>query len=340
MISSHSGFQPLQEVWLGDCYPGDWYQSFPNEIEDLFCKITEMTKNDLDQFQRKLQCLGVKVKRPNFESESQFRDYQGHLIKPPITPRDWAMVLDNTLYVIPQYDNGVTGFDATIKSYQNAGADCKVLDRSIPDPMCYLNFPSTVRVGRDLFVDCSAQSPEKVFFDKACESLAKFYRVHVTHTGDHSDGVFCPVAPQKIFTSHYRSDYSRTFPGWLVYPLNNSTIQRKNNGYNGQWWVPGVDLQIFNDQLITYAKSWIGNSAETVFEVNMLIIDQHNICVIAEDDNVCRQLENLGFTVHVIDFKCRGFWDGGLHCLTMDVSRDGPCIDYWPDRGLPGIYEY
>lgn len=340
MISSHTGFQPLKEVWLGDCYPAQWYHTFPNDVEDLFGKITELTKQDLDKFQSKLQSLGVKVRRPNFDSENKFRDWQDNLIKPPITPRDWAMVLGNTLYVIPQYENELTGFDDTISLYKKDSANCQVLDRSLPDPMCYLNFPSTVRVGQDLFTDCARNSSTLNYFNKACEHLAKSYRVHVTHTGDHSDGVFCPVAPKKIFTSHYRSDYSLTFPGWSVQALNDSTIKRKNNGYNGQWWVPGVDLQIFNDKIIGYAKSWIGNSAETVFEVNMLVIDDRNICCIVEDNTVCRQLESLGFTVHVIDFKCRGFWDGGLHCLTVDIHRDGPCIDYWPGRGSNKIYEY
>ena len=30
MISSHTGFQPLKEVWLGDCYPAEWYNDFDN----------------------------------------------------------------------------------------------------------------------------------------------------------------------------------------------------------------------------------------------------------------------------------------------------------------------
>jgi hypothetical protein len=340
MIKSHTGFQTLREVWLGDCYPASWYSTFPNRVEDLFCKITEMTKHDLDKFQHKLQSLGINVQRPKFDLEDKFRDYQGNLVKPPITPRDWAMTLNDTLYVIPQYENQVTGFDNIVNTYRSAGLDCKILDRSRPDPMCYLNFPSTVRVGRDLFIDYDFRSSGASFANQACQELAKSYRVHVTHTGDHSDGVFCPVAPQKIFTSHYCSDYSRTFPGWSTWTLNNSTVKRKHNGYNGRWWVPGVDLQIFNDSIVDYAEHWIGNSAETVFEVNMLVIDERNICCIVEDDDVCRQLENLGFTVHVIDFRCRGFWDGGLHCLTVDISRDGPCVDYWPGRGPNAIYKY
>ena len=107
-----------------------------------------------------------------------------------------------------------------------------------------------------------------------------------------------------------------------------------------RWWVDGVDLQIFNNAVLKYASDWIGNYLETVFEVNMLVVDEKNICVIVENDKICRQLEELGFTVHVINFECRGFWDGGLHCLTVDIHRLGDCIDFWPDRGPCGIYKY
>jgi hypothetical protein len=338
MILSHSGFQPLQEVWLGDCYPSSWYDhGFDGRSRDILQKITEMTKTDLDKFARVLEQLGVMVRRPNFRDRNLFLDYHGNLVKPPITPRDWALTLDDTLYIIPQYLNNFTGFNDTIDTYLHANQKVKVLDRSEPDPLCYVPFPSTVRVGKDLFLDCSLQNPGYRYFQKSAEELSKKYRVHVTHTGDHNDGIFCPVRPGCIFTTHYRNDYSQTFPNWEVVRLPDTTVKRS---YNGRWWVEGFDLQIFNDSVLKYAESWIGNSQETIFEVNMLVIDEKNICCITENNVACRQLERMGFTVHVIDFRCRGFWDGGLHCLTVDIHRLGDCNDYWPKRGSPGIYYY
>jgi len=81
-----------------------------------------------------------------------------------------------------------------------------------------------------------------------------------------------------------------------------------------------------------------GNSKETVFEVNMLIVNEHNVICIAEDDRACRKLESIGITPHVIDISTCGFWDGGIHCLTLDINRQGEKLDYWPDRGNLGIY--
>ena len=43
-------------------------------------------------------------------------------------------------------------------------------------------------------------------------------------------------------------------------------------------------------------------------------------------------------------FCPRNFWgypyNGGLHCLTVDIHRLGEQPDYWPLRGLTGIYTY
>ena len=339
MISSHSGFQPLKEVWLGDCYPAEWYCDFDNQAQDIFESITETTKYDLNIFQKKLEDLGVVVRRPTFDTKSNFLDELGNLCKPPITPRDWAMTLGDTLYVIPQYKDSFTGFESAIAEYQSQNQQVIVLDRSIPDPMCYVSFPSVVRLGQDIYLDCKLDDPNYHYFETAANLLAKTYRVHVTHTGEHNDGIFCPVSPANIFTTHYRKNYEKTFPGWNVFHLHDTTQARQQNGYNGNWWVPGKHYQIYNDAITKYAQHWIGNSQETVFEVNMLVADEKNIFCIVEDDRACRQLESMGMTVHVVDFKCRGFWDGGLHCLTTDIYRTGSCLSYWNNNNPPGIYK-
>jgi len=43
-------------------------------------------------------------------------------------------------------------------------------------------------------------------------------------------------------------------------------------------------------------------------------------------------------TPHVANFDMCYFWDSGLHCLSSDVYREGPMLDYWPDRGSNGVY--
>jgi hypothetical protein len=341
MIESYTGFQPLKEVWLGDVYPVEWYENYNNRTRDFFSEITEITKLDLNKIEKKLIELGILVRRPKFDNKAQFLDEHDNLCKPPITPRDWAMTLGNTLYVIPQYPNSITGFDSAIAEYKNNNQNAIVLDRSLPDPECYVSFPSTVRIGADLYLDCHPENSNYYKnFLTAANNWAKDYRVHITHTGDHSDGVFCPVTPGQIFSTHYRTQYKKTFPNWEVFWLTDTTKTRKNNNRNGKWWVNGYNYQHFNDSVSEVAENWIGNPSETVFEVNMLIIDEKNVLCIAEDDAGFKKLEQLGITPHVVDFRTRGFWDGGLHCLTVDIHRTGGKLDYWPGRGNFGIQYY
>jgi hypothetical protein len=334
-VSSHTGFQPLKEVWVGDCYPAAFADAVDSKHKELFYKITESTQRDLDQLVKKIQEFDIVVRRPEFNDISTFLDDRDKLIKPPITPRDWAITLDDTLYITPQYPDSFTAFESTINLYKNNNQKVRILDRTINEPMCYMVFPAVVRVGDDLFVDIPLESNILEIIHPVLEELSTKYRVHVTRNGDHSDGVFCPVAAGQIFSTHYRQKYKSTFPEWDVFFLTDTTALRDNN-HNGKWWLPGIDYPQFGEEVFS---QWIGDSRETVFEVNMLVIDEHNIICIAEDDLACKKLESLGITPHVVDFKTRGFWDGGVHCLTLDIHRAGDKINYWPGlRTRNGIY--
>jgi hypothetical protein len=337
IVRSFTGFQPLRETWLGDCYPIHYYDHFDNKSRDFFSYITEITKQDLNKIQKKIESFGITVRRPEFTNLENFLDQDNNLCKPPICPRDWALTLGDTLYIIPQYPQKHS-FENTVESYIANKQNVKILDRSLPDHMCYLPFPSTVRIGRDIFIDCSRENEFAYkHFESFADELSKHHRVHITHTGDHNDGIFCPVAAGKIISTHYREQYHETFPGWNVFFLPDTS---KSNGNNNNWWVPGKDYACYNEKVVQHAKNWIGNFKETVFEVNMLVIDQSNVLCLSEDDSVCRHLESIGITPHVVEFRTRGFWDGGLHCLTLDIYREGQSVDYWPDRGNNQKYYY
>lgn len=342
-ISSHTGFQPLREVWLGGVYPASFYNHYDNETQDIFSKITELTQHDLTEIENCLIKLGVTVRRPEFTKVDDYLDDQDILIKPPITPRDWAITIGNTLYITPQYLSGVEPYQTAINQYiesnQHVRVGCRVEDNC--DDFCWIQFPSVVRAGRDLYIDYPKGNPILTkYVEQAIEKFSKIYRVHVTNTGDHSDGIFCPIKLGHIFSTHYRTAYNNTFPDWEVFFLNDTTKTRRNNGHNGNWWLPGMNYPGVNKKLKDYANTWLGNSQETVYEVNMLVVDEKNVICIAEDDAACQKMESLGITPHVVNFKTRGFWDGGIHCLTLDIHREGECLDYWPNRGPNGIYRY
>jgi hypothetical protein len=113
----------------------------------------------------------------------------------------------------------------------------------------------------------------------------------------------------------------------------------KANGHSFKWWLPGIDYGHFNKDVIKVAEHWLGNPQESVFEVNMLVVDEKNIICVQQDDDAQKHFDSLGIKMHVVDFETCYFWDSGIHCLISDVYRSGPTVDFWPDRGQNGYYD-
>lgn len=334
MINSNFGFTPLREVWLGDCYPESFYDHLPNEIADPFRQITEWTKQDTAKLQTFLESKGIQVRRPQFESIENYLNPQDQLAKPPITPRDDYIVLGNTLYSLHRHCN-IDPWIHILDEYKKNNLD---VQEPVDLPINCLCPPAIVRIGRDLYIDTECHSHVWGYVCESLVDLAKNYRINICNTGGHSDGVFCPLKPGLILSTHYKTNYSQSFPGWRVIQ-----VPEKFNNFNNpkDWSVgdPVVDNNIsFSNHIIKNAQNWIGNYKETVFEVNMLVIDPQNVICMKENDKLFRQLESHGITAHSFDFRCRNFWDGGWHCLTLDIHRDDSAVDLFPQRGENGVY--
>ena len=110
------------------------------------------------------------------------------------------------------------------------------------------------------------------------------FDVHVSKRGYHNDSCFCVVKPGCIVTLKDVQDYATEFPGWdILYVPDQSSDKvspflRMKDKVKGRWWIPGEED---NDALIhfinTWLNDWLGYVEETVFDVNMLSIDQNTI---------------------------------------------------------------
>jgi hypothetical protein len=159
------------------------------------------------------------------------------------------------------------------------------------------------------------------------------------NTGGHADGTFCAVTPGLIISLNDVPTYTKTFPDWEVVYLSNQSwhavtpflhLKRQNQG---RWWIPGFEYdQAVIQTVETWLQHWTGYVEETVFDVNMLIIDPKNVVVFNYNDKVFDAFSRFGITAHVINFRHRYFWDGGLHCVTTDLDRQGYMQDYFPRR--------
>ena len=192
---------------------------------------------------------------------------------------------------------------------------------------------SNCRIGKDIYVNSN-----KAYTD--FRDLFQEYRFHNINKPYHTDSVFCPVVPGLIISLEDIPTYKDTFPGWeVVYLPDQSWVNVKpfldlKEKNQGKWWIPGEE---YNDDVTetvnTWMSNWVGYVEETVFDINMLVINEKNVVVNNYNKQVFDALERHGVTPHICNFRHRYFWDGGLHCITSDVSREGVMKDYFPERG-------
>lgn len=204
-----------------------------------------------------------------------------------------------------------------------------------------INGAMVSRIGRDLYFGTWGQG-----LNQNTENFLKFAnaefpntRNHIVNTGGHSDGTYCPVCPGLIISLYDVPNYADTYPGWEVVYLPGQgwdmvrdfiKLKAKNKG---KWWIPGFE----NDQdVVDIVEQWLGHWTgyveETVFDVNMLIVDPKNVLVFSYNKQVFDALDRYGITPHIVPFRHRYFWDGGIHCVTSDLHREGTMRDYFPGR--------
>lgn len=217
----------------------------------------------------------------------------------------------------------------------------------------FINSAITTRIGKDLYFGTNANwwagSTVGDKMEKRNGALSVMqqhiqeqfpdYRCHVIDTEGHNDGTFCPVVPGLIVSICDAPKYEQTFPNWEVIYLEGESwnkvrpfieLKKKNKG---KWWVPGEEL---NDEFTEFVEQWLGHWVgyveESVFDVNMLVIDEHNVVCSGTNEEVFNAFKKRNITPHVLNFRHRYFWDGGLHCVTSDISRTGELKDYFPER--------
>ena len=373
--SVYQHWDPLKVCVIGRSYPPEFYSwiTVPH-VRSLFEKIAIETEEDYQNIIKKLQSFGVEVLRPSLLENPLVN---GKFVPPPMTPRDYTVMVGNTFYEHYSFD--------IVKSYQNVkdplwpecvskeeferlpsyiqeecntthgfsnyqkthGTYDAIFDRILNQgnkikshtDLDLFNGAMISRIGKDLYFGTSTYSEDITNTQKLVDQEFKNTRNHVVNTGGHSDGTYCPVCPGLIISLQDVPTYANTFPGWeVVYlPVQSwakvlpfLSLKQKNKG---KWWIPGFEQdQAVIDVVESWLGHWTGYVEETVFDVNMLIVDPKNVIVFNYNKLVFDALERYGITPHVVPFRHRYFWDGGIHCVTSDLHREGVMQDYFTER--------
>lgn len=194
----------------------------------------------------------------------------------------------------------------------------------------FINGCFVSRIGNDLYFATQTYHDNQLTILDKVNCLFPNTNNHVVNAGGHGDAVYCPVAPGLIISLNDIPTYKDTFPGWeVVYlpPSNYEHIRefefsmKKNKG---RWFIPGFETDINLTHIVDYYfDEWVGQVSETVFDVNILIIDPSNIVVSTHNQQVENACARHGINMHVSPFRHKYFWDCGTHCITNDLHRAG-----------------
>ena len=338
MINSYTSWQPLEEVIVGRAYSPDYFDFIDDaQVRNQLQQILAETEEDLDNLQRTIEQYGARVRRPNLPNKDQFVRFQtegGGAPLPPLTPRDWQISLGQKLLRVLN----MSELDEICNDYQSQVVNPH---KSRWDPDCILNGASAsciVRVGRDVFFDNSdfLRPEQTAWIVENC--LGPEYRIHEAVTDGHGDAVFAILKPGVILSSKHDMHLylAEDFPGWEVLKIWDSSIwaamevgKFKYESSPGAWYVQGqTPTPEFTNFVNTYLNKWTGFVAETVFDVNCLVLDEENVIFSTYNKTVFNFCERHQINPIISELRHSYFWDGGISCCTQDLRRRGGLETY------------
>jgi len=370
--SVYQHWDPLKVCVVGRSYPPEFYSwiTVPH-VRKLFERIAIETEEDYQNVIKKLESFGVKIFRPNLPADplvngkflsppmtprdytamvgNQFYEgYSSNFYKESYNRiKDTSWPECNTWEEFNQLPNCIIqecntqhNFTCTHKgNHEYSDIFDHIRSQGNLIASSCINSAMLSRIGKDLYFGTDRYDQNLLSIKNEMTQEFPDNRVHVVNTGGHSDGTYCPVCPGLIISLRDVPDYADTFPGWEVVYLPGQSyakvepflaLKRKNKG---RWWIPGFE---YDQQVIDVVEQWLGHWTgyveETVFDVNMLIVDPKNVLVFNYNKQVFDALDRYGITPHVVLFRHRYFWDGGIHCITSDLHREGTMQDYFPER--------
>lgn len=321
MFNYNAPWHPLKKVCLGRSYTPEFYSGIKNsKIRDVLQRIARETEEDYQAIENTLKSLGVEVLRPPTTDDNilNYVNTDGKITydvaksftlipRPPMQPRDSILIVGDS----------AIGTNAEFKDF-NLGVD--------EESDVIFDAPYVTVIGRHLIVD-RRDTPT---LDTYIKNRFPDRIVVPVDIGGHNDAVFAPVNPGLIVSTYYHTNYTETFPNWEVLYIENQSWnavpgwRKFKHNNKGKWWMPGEENNPeFIEFVDTWLNNWLGYVEETVFDVNMLMVDERTVLVNNYNKQVFDFFKKHKILPIIVPFRHRFFWDGGLHCITNDLYRQG-----------------
>lgn len=331
-IKFNAPWHELKHVWVGASYSPAFYEPIRNhKIRDALQKIAQETEEDYKNLVSTLLDLDIRVQRPEIDSSLTIMDHvnqQGQvnydssrsftlIPRPPMQPRDSMLIVGDKMI----QSNNEFDWYQTLMSKLDVAPD-KIVKNIEPA----FDAPLITVIGQHLIVDCRDHPWLADYIQRQCPDR----KVIPVMIGGHNDAVFCPVRAGLIVSTYHHDNYADSFPGWTVKHIENQSWnaipgwrQYKHANVN-KWWVPDEHNNAeFSEFVDTWLIHWLGHVSETVFDVNMLQIDEQTILVNNYNKEMFEWFKQHKIEPIITPFRHRFFWDGGIHCITNDIYREG-----------------
>lgn len=338
----------LKTCVVGSVYTPDHFSWVVDpKIRSSLEKLVKETEEDFQKLIKLLQSFNVKVIRPLLPEEGN------HFQKPIVAPRDHMAMIGKRFFIddrdrqreMAPIVNLVReqGNDIILNQHINSAEVIRLgkdLYWSYPD-----NFLLIHEVYRKEGIDLDHAQYEKLSsiiadnkvkvsrkkYEKKIMDLFKDYNNHFLGTEGHIDGTLVAIYKGLMLVKEekdtpYEAAANRFFPGWekvnLSYLDEEHNLKRQLVLAGKKWWIPGKETHAgFSDFIDHYLNHWITDISETRFSANTLILDEKNVVCVGYPEKVLNVYSRFGITPHLVDFRHRFFWDGGIHCITADLDR-------------------
>ena len=347
----YTEYDPLEEVIVADSYlPGDLDHLFPNKALSSFNRILDETKQDFDILADFLTKGGVKVTRP------QVMKYSGHIgmsnfeIKFPMgptVPRDQYKVQGNTILqtytsLTDRYFDGLSYYkifsDLFDQGYNWISQPAPPLVNVGPEDVWYVSgeiyrtrlkdrllfHTATMFPVGDKIIINSKGPGNDLGFEWLKRNLPdfKFIENHGTRAENygHIDHGFIMIDDETVI--HAGID-------WVPLSLRHLKL------IDVEQYVPKANTTQYKQDYISaggrynlswinkYLDNWRGYNQDVCFDLNVLIIDRNNLIFGRPLPELFKYLKTFGIESHVCEQRHMLFWEGGVHCSTLDVKRRG-----------------
>lgn len=337
MFKAYTEFQKLKKVMVGrsissTTVEGDYFRDkLTPTTKRLLTQLLDETEEDYQNLIRILEKFDVEVIRPEYYHEDTYTPYL-------MNPRDDLIVLDDSLVCTQEATLTSIDYVHPLIEYKNKIKRNKHTFGLMP--------PSIVRLGNDIIVD--KQELQESNYETSTNYLKEWleplgYNIIYTPTHNfqfkaqvsHADSVLSLQKPGVLLTCITQEKYTQNiFKGWDACQVDNGFQQmRKWSSFKNDNKAYAFEDEKYLDaswnKLITsWLEDWVGYAKETVFDVNCLSIDEEHVIVSNYNKEVFDFFKKHKIEPIISPWRHRYFWDGGIHCITVDLEREGEREQY------------